>query len=392
MKEVLWDVEQNSLPTYSWVGEGVDGKTFEQVSNLSNLPFLFKHVALMPDAHLGYGMPIGGVIATSGVVVPNAVGVDIGCGMSAIQTSLEHLDKYNILRILDGIRARVPIGFKKHVAPKPPEWMPDLERGDIPIVKREFVNACKSLGTLGGGNHFIEVQQGTDDKIWFMVHSGSRNLGKQVADYYNKIAIDLNKKWYSSVPEKAELAFLPLGTKEGQDYMREMQYCVEFAYANRDTILDNVVKALKCEMGRDVLINQHINIAHNYAAWENHFGKNVLVHRKGAIRARLGEVGIIPSSQGTPSYIVEGLGERNSFNSSSHGAGRKMGRNQAKKELNLEEEQKKLIDKGIIHSVRCISNLDEASGAYKDIDAVMGSQEDLTKITETLQPLAVLKG
>ncbi len=392
MKEVLWNVLTESLPTYSWVGEGVDDKTFEQVKNLSNLPFLFKHVALMPDAHLGYGMPIGGVIATSGVVVPNAVGVDIGCGMSAIQTSLEHLDKYNVLRILDGIRARVPMGFKKHVAPKPPEWMPDISRGEMPVVKREFLNACKSLGTLGGGNHFIEIQQGSDNKIWFMVHSGSRNLGKQVADYYNKVAEASNEKWFSAVPKEAQLAFLPLDSEEGQLYMREMQYCIDFAYANRDTILDNVVKALKCEMGRDVLVNRHINIAHNYAAMENHFGRNVLVHRKGAIRAREGEVGIIPSSQGTPSHIVEGLGERNSFTSSSHGAGRKMGRNQAKKELDLDEEQKKLIDKGIIHSVRCISNLDEASGAYKDIDAVMESQKDLTKITETLQPLAVLKG
>lgn len=392
MEQVLWSEVDDSLPIFSWVGEGLDEKTFAQAKNLAELPFLFRHVALMPDAHMGYGMPIGGVIATEGVVIPNAVGVDIGCGMSAIQTSLTHLDKYNILRIIDGIRALVPLGFKKHVAPKPPEWMPDLERGDMPVVKREFLNACKSLGTLGGGNHFIEIQKGSDGKIWFMVHSGSRNLGKQVADHYNKAAIILNESWFSSVPKKAELAFLPIDSVEGKLYLREMQYCVEFAYANRDTILDNVVKAMKNEMGRDVLINRHISIAHNYAAMENHFGRNVMVHRKGAIRAREGEVGIIPSSQGTPSHIVEGLGEIQAFKSSSHGAGRKMGRKQAQRELVLEEEQDRLISKGIIHSVRCISNLDEASGAYKDIDAVMASQKELTQITETLQPLAVIKG
>lgn len=392
MQEVLFDSFREGKPIFSWVGEGLDVKTLEQATNLAKLPFLFRHVALMPDAHMGYGMPIGGVIATERVVIPNAVGVDIGCGMAAIKLSIKHLDKYQILRIIDGIRARVPLGFKKHKEPKPPEWMPEYKEGELPIVTREFHNACKSLGTLGGGNHFIEIQKGCDDHIWFMVHSGSRNLGKQVADYYNKVAITLNDRWHSVVPKKAELAFLPICSTEGQLYLREMQYCVDFAYANRDTIMDNIFKAVREQLGRDVTIDKFIDIAHNYAAMEHHFGKDVMVHRKGAIRAREGDVGIIPSSQGTPSFIVEGLGEANSFTSSSHGAGRKMGRKQAQRELELEKEQKMLIDKGIIHSVRCISDLDEASGAYKDIFSVMESQKDLTKITETLQPLAVIKG
>lgn len=391
MQEVLFDSFREGKPIFSWVGEGLDVKTLEQATNLAKLPFLFRHVALMPDAHMGYGMPIGGVIATERVVIPNAVGVDIGCGMGAIKLSVKHLDKYEILRIIEGIRARVPVGFKKHKVVQDMNNMPighDINK--LPIVEREFINARHSIGTLGGGNHFIEIQKGCDDSIWFMVHSGSRNLGKQVADYYNKVAITLNERWHSSVPKKAELAFLPICSTEGQAYLREMQYCVDFAFYNRDNILDNVFKAAQEQLGRGITVEKFIDIAHNYAAMEHHFGKDVMVHRKGAIKAREGDVGIIPSSQGTPSFIVEGLGEAHSFTSSSHGAGRKMGRKQAQRELDLKEEQDKLG--GIIHSVRNISDLDEASGAYKDIFSVMESQKDLTKITETLQPLAVIKG
>jgi len=226
-----------------------------------------------------------------------------------------------------------------------------------------------------------------------MIHSGSRNLGFKVAKHYNKVAQDLNEKWYSNVPEfKGEdgLAFLPLDTQEGKDYLMEMNYCVDFALANRKLMMDRVTLAISKELDHNVVFQPMINIAHNYAMMENHFGQNVMVHRKGATLARVGTVGIIPGSQGTKSYIVTGKGNKESFESCSHGAGRKMGRNVARKTLNLEEEQKKL--EGIVHSIRSVKDLDEASGAYKDISVVMKNQKDLVDVLVELTPLGVIKG
>jgi len=232
-----------------------------------------------------------------------------------------------------------------------------------------------------------------------MIHSGSRNIGYQVAEYYNKLAIKLNERWHSSVPTAWELAFLPIGSKEAQDYLREMQYCVEFALANRKLMMDRVEDVMAEELKKyyksldeQVTFEPMINIAHNYASLENHFGENVWVHRKGATLAREGTIGIIPGSQGTKSYIVKGKGNQDSFMSCSHGAGRRMGRNQARKELVLADEVKVLEDKGIIHSIRGIKELDEAPGAYKDIDKVMSNQADLVDILVELSPLGVIKG
>ena len=268
----------------------------------------------MPDSHQGYGMPIGGVIATDGVVIPNAVGVDIGCGMCAVKTSLTSLDTETLKKIIGEIRNVIPVGFDKHKEGQDINLMPFStngytgDGGFMPIVKKEYENALKSLGTLGGGNHFIEIQKGNDGHIWIMIHSGSRNLGKQVADYYNKLAIKLNEKWHSSVPKEWELAFLPLDSEEGQAYMREMQYCVDFALANRklmmDRIMDIFINTCRWEMSENINFEQMINIAHNYASLENHFGKNVLIHRKGATLARKDTIGIIPGSQGTKSLIL----------------------------------------------------------------------------------------
>ena len=223
-----------------------------------------------------------------------------------------------------------------------------------------------------------------------MIHSGSRNLGKKVADHYNKIAKDLNEQWFSSVPKEWDLAFLPLDTEEGKSYMDEMQYCVDFAFANRKLMMDNICKIFKDETG--CVFGEMINIAHNYAKMENHFGKNVLVHRKGATSAKLGELGIIPGSQGTASYIVRGKGNVDSFMSCSHGAGRAMGRKDAQRKLNLEDEISKLDKQGIIHGIRNVSDLDEASGAYKDIECVISSQLDLIEPLVKLIPHAVIKG
>lgn len=382
----------------SWCENPEDG-AIEQAYNLARLPFAFRWICLMPDTHQGYGMPIGGVMACDGVVVPNAVGVDIGCGMCAIKTSLAGIDIDKLKKILEEIRKRIPVGFNKHNKIQPEFYDFEDNLSDGPILEiciREWENAGKSLGTLGGGNHFIEIQRGDNGYIWIMIHSGSRNLGKQVADFYNKKAIETNEKYFSRVPKEWQLAFLPIDSEDGQAYLKEMQYCVDFAFANRllmINVIEDIFREVFCRIDGDGIgFDAPINIAHNYARLENHFGKNVWVHRKGATSARLGEIGIIPGSQGTSSYIVEGLGNLESFMSCSHGAGRKMGRKEAERTLNLEDEQKLLDDKGILHSVRGVHDLDEASGAYKPIEVVMNEQKDLVKIVTKLSPLAVIKG
>ncbi len=380
---------KEKIPIKMWLEDIEDG-ALEQAKNLANLPFAFKHIAIMPDSHQGYGMPIGGVLATKDVIIPNAVGVDIGCGMCAIKTSLNDIDTETLKKIMGEIRKVVPVGFAHHQKKQSITLMPDLNYEDLSIIREQYQNALAQIGTLGGGNHFIEIQKGSDGYIWIMIHSGSRNLGKQVADYYNKLAIELNKKWQSQIPKEWELAFLPIKSEEGQAYIREMNYCVEFALANRRLMMNRIkdifTKETICEF------DNIINIAHNYAQLENHFGQNVWVHRKGATLARKGTVGIIPGSQGTKSYIVEGLGNIESFTSCSHGAGRKMSRNKAEEDLNLEEEIKKLDEQGIIHAIRGKKDLDEAPSAYKDIDVVMENQKDLVKILVKLQPLGVIKG
>ncbi len=382
--------EENSLVIKSWCNNIEEG-ALKQAKNLAKLPFAFKQICLMPDTHQGYGMPIGGVMATKGYVVPNAVGVDIGCGMCAVKTSLlaEYVSKEDIKKVMRLIRERVPVGFNHHKEEQYEKLMPICDIGQIGLD--EYESALHQLGTLGGGNHFIEIQKDQDGYIWIMVHSGSRNLGKKVADFYNKIAIELNEKYFSSIPKEHQLAFLRIGTCEADNYLTEMEYCVEFALANRSLIMERIMLSFM-EINIHVEFEPMINIAHNYARTENHFEQNVLVHRKGATSAKLGEIGIIPGSQGTSSYIVKGLGNVESFMSCSHGAGRCMGRKQAERELSLEIEQKKLDDKGIIHSVRGISDLDEASGAYKNIDLVMEEQKDLVEIVTRLEPLAVIKG
>ncbi|HHE04853.1 MAG TPA: RtcB family protein [candidate division WOR-3 bacterium] len=381
------------MPIKSWCKNPEEG-ALEQAVNLSSLPFVFKHVALMPDTHQGYGMPIGGVVATKGVIIPNAVGVDIGCGMSAVKTSLkiEHLKRDTLIQIIGNIKKVVPVGFEHHVEDQDEKLLPIsyLPYKDT-IVSKEYQNALKQLGTLGGGNHFIEIQKDEKGYIWIMIHSGSRNLGFKVAKHYNDIAEKLNKKWYSSVKPELELAFLPVDTYEGKNYLKEMKYCVDFAFANRKLMMQRICNFFSIYF-EGASFNSIINIAHNYARLENHYGQNVFVHRKGATCARSGELGIIPGSQGTASYIVRGKGNPESFQSCSHGAGRVMGRNQAKRTLNLKEEIKLMDDKDIIHEIKTVNDLDEAPGSYKDIDIVMEEQEDLVDIVEKLTPLAVIKG
>ncbi|WP_282037452.1 RtcB family protein [Saccharicrinis aurantiacus] len=387
MKKVI---STENRPIKMWLDE-IEENALIQAKNMANLPFVHKHVALMPDAHMGYGMPIGGVLATKSVIIPNAVGVDIGCGMCAMKTNIEDADTDTLKQIMHQIRKLVPVGFNWHKQAQDEKYMPKYDA--IPmVVERHLDKAKMQIGSLGGGNHFIEIQHGSDGCIWVMIHSGSRNLGNQVAQFYNQKAKALNERWHSSVPAAYDLAFLPIETKEARAYINEMNYCVDFAFTNRCVMMERVKNAFQSVFKGAVQFDDLINIAHNYAAWENHFGEDVLVQRKGATRARIGELGIIPGSQGTKSYIVEGLGNPESFESCSHGAGRLMGRKQAQRELDLETEIKRLNDKGIVHGIRNKKDLDEASGAYKDIDTVMANQQDLVKVKVELEPLAVVKG
>ena len=399
MKKIILS---EKLPILLWLDE-IEEEALNQAKNLANLPFAFRHIAIMPDSHVGYGMPIGGVLATKNVVIPNAVGVDIGCGMCAMETNLTEISKEKLKQIMSLIREKIPVGFNHHKEKQDEKFVPILSENVIrtnnqpSIIESQKEAILYQIGTLGGGNHFLEIQKGKNtNHIWIMIHSGSRNLGKKVADYYNRKAIELNTKWYNCIHAKTNLAFLPLDSEIGKSYLFEMQYCIDFAFANRKLMMQRIKESFQEIIPETSIIEKNgdefINIAHNYARIENHFKHNVMVHRKGATSAKKDEIGIIPGSQGTKSYIVKGLGNRESFMSCSHGAGRKLGRNQARRELNLEEEIKKMNEKGIIHGIRNQKDLDEAAGAYKDIDQVMENQKDLVSIVEELTPLAVIKG
>jgi len=377
-------ISTERLPIKLWL-DGIEENALQQAKNIANLPFAYKWIAIMPDSHSGYGMPIGGVLATKQVIIPNCVGVDIGCGMMAVRTSLSEIDTDTLKSIMSQVRTVIPLGFSHQKEDQ--QWDGFNDAPDISIIQRELSSSRKQLGTLGGGNHFIEIQMGSDGYVWLMLHSGSRNFGLKTATEYHKKALRLCEKWHSMLPDK-ELAFLPIESDEGAEYYDAMKYCLKFAQANRDLMMARIETIVHDITG--ATIDERVNIHHNYAAIENHYGENVFVHRKGATKATLGLAGIIPGSMGTSSYIVEGLGNPESFMSCSHGAGRSMGRKQAIRELNLEDEQRKM--EGIVHELWDKSNLDEAPGSYKDIDTVMANQADLVKVKVHLKPLAVIKG
>lgn len=384
----------NDRPVKIWT-DNVEESAMRQIENLTTLPFLFHHLAIMPDVHAGMGMPIGGVLACNDAVIPNAVGVDIGCGMCAVKTSwkLENITP-EVLRkkIMRGIRKRIPLGMDHHKEPQDEAHLPtghDIDK--TVIVKQRHISITKEVGTLGGGNHFIELQKDEEGTLWIMIHSGSRNLGARVGEHYNKIARDLNEKWHSVVKPELRLSFLPRGTKEFEMYWNEMRFCIDFAFCNRRLMMQRIEEVIADALP-GIEFEPMINIAHNYAAFEHHYGEDVIVHRKGATLAREGIVGIIPGSQGTASYIVEGLGNPESFCSCSHGAGRVMSRTAAIKTLDMAAEVAQLEAKGIVHAIRCQDDMQEASGAYKDIETVIKNELDLVKIKTRLLPIAVIKG
>lgn len=389
-------IETEGLDVLLWTDD-IEPGAWNQIMNLARHPGARKHIAIMPDCHEGFGMPIGGVLATGGIIIPNAVGVDIGCGMSAVRTSLTEISRNDLKKLMSEIRDTIPLGFRHHKKSQGENKMPDpsklgFDPFELPVVAREYESALRQVGTLGGGNHFIEIQKGDDGAIWLMVHSGSRNIGKQVADYYNKKAVSLNREAGDDYGPKTGLAFLHLDSEYGKKYLKEMQYCIEFAMCNRFLMMERITEIFGRFYGGRFSYGKIINIAHNYAAVETHFGDELVIHRKGATKASKGLTGIIPGSQGTRSFIVEGKGNPYSFESCSHGAGRVMGRNQAIRSLNLEEEIRRLDRLNILHSIRGRNDLEEAPSAYKNINRVMELQDDLVEVDTGLSPLAVIKG
>lgn len=391
--------EGKKVPVAYWLNsiEDIEDGCYQQLRNLASLPFAFHHVAAMPDTHQGYGMPIGGVLATENVIIPNAVGVDIGCGMIAQQFNLRRNDfsESQIKEVVGAIRSAVPVGFNKHKEHFGLPLSLLIKLNNSELLSKQADNASLSIGTLGGGNHFLELQYDETGNVWCMIHSGSRSLGKIACDYHNGVAKELNKDYLSSVPPEYDLAFFPVHSKEGRKYIDDMDACLEYAKWNRLSMMLEVKEIMQSVMGVGFDEGRSVHCHHNYARLENHFGKNVWVHRKGAISAQMNEAGAIPGSMGTPSYIVKGLGNIHSFTSASHGAGRKMSRTQADQTI-TEEEANKSIE-GIVfgrwnRNRKGGLDLSECPLAYKDIEEVMKNQTDLVEPVVKLMPLAVVKG
>jgi len=377
------------IPIYIYA-TNPEEEAMQQAINLANLSVTFDHIANMPDMHKGYGMPIGGVCACKDAIIPYGVGNDGGCGMHFILTNLylKDVDQRILISIRNKIKQKIPVGYKHHS--KPQEWEGFNRAPDIPIIQRELESAKRQLGTLGSGNHFIEIQRLLpEDRIAIMIHSGSRNFGYKICQEYHTIALRVCQERMRDT----DLAYLRPDKPQGQEYITAMNYALEFARANRYYMMSEVMEAIKHEF-HNVKFSLELDVHHNYASLENHFGEDVWVHRKGATSAMLGQYGIIPGDQGSSSYIVMGKGNPDSFSSCSHGAGRCKGRNQASRDLNVEEETKKM--EGIIYegwgrNKKGLTDLGEAPGAYKDIGEVMNNQEDLVDTLFELKPVVNVK-
>jgi len=393
------------VPVKSWCGM-VEDEALRQAANLARHPAAAFHVALMPDCHSGYGMPIGAVLACEDAVIPNAVGVDIGCGMIAVKSSVEAAaasSKALLREIVDSVKRLVPAGeARSHKEPQAWEgferFMDSLAGEGVPwLDARSWDLDRRNLGSLGGGNHFIEFQRGSDGALWLMLHSGSRNLGYRIASCYNAKAKALDDAMELE-PPSSELAFLPVSSDEGRGYLRDMAFALEYAMESRRRMMRRAKEAV-ADAIPGVEFSFEVDIHHNYAALERHFGRDAWVHRKGATSAKDGELGIIPGSMGTASYIVKGLGNPESFMSCSHGAGRRMGRKEACRSLSSSDCDKAM--EGVVFDRwplvkgkggARVQDLSEAPLAYKDIDEVISSELDLVIPELKLLPMAVVKG
>jgi tRNA-splicing ligase RtcB (3'-phosphate/5'-hydroxy nucleic acid ligase) len=386
-------------------GVPVDEKARMQLSKAAAMPFVFKHVAAMPDVHVGIGATVGSVIPTKGAVIPAAVGVDIGCGMMAARTSLHANDlPDNLDGVRDAIERAVPHGRTSGRGGRDKgSWGdPPIEVVDVwgklsarfKLIADKYprlarVNHVTHLGTLGTGNHFIELCLDTEGRVWVMLHSGSRGVGNAIGTFFIELAKQDMRKWFINLPDQ-DLAYFPEGTAHFDDYVEAVEWAQEFAALNRRMMMTNVIRALKAEITKPFDAElEAINCHHNYVTRENHFGENVLVTRKGAVRAAKGVMGIIPGSMGAKSFIVRGLGNAQSFDSCSHGAGRVMSRTEAKKVVTLEEH---IADTEGVSCRKDEGVIDESPRAYKPIEAVMAAQADLVEIVHTLKQVVCVKG
>lgn len=404
--------EQGKYPLKVWLQNrnDLEASCLEQAYHLTGLPFLHKWVCLMPDTHAGMGMPIGGVIATKGVVIPNAVGVDIGCGMAYVGTNIPvqilketMTGNGNIIQgIVGDILRNIPVGFAHHKTEMPcytmdKAWEELSKYEENAELLGQLDAGYFQIGTLGGGNHFIELQEDEEGFLSVMIHSGSRHFGKSVCDYFHQKARELNTRWYSQVPDAYRLAFLPTDSKEGKQYLDWMNLSMEFARENREKMMLAVKAVLEKWIGKYTDLNleyqDEINCHHNYAALENHYGENVWVHRKGAVRAREGELTVIPGAMGSYSYVVRGLGNPESFCSSSHGAGRAYSRKGAMEAFTCEQVMVDLKNQGVVLGKKNKTDVAEESRfAYKNIDVVMENQKDLVTPVKRLRTVGVVKG
>jgi tRNA-splicing ligase RtcB len=384
------------VPVKVWT-DRIEPEAIRQLKNTASLPFVFRHVAAMPDVHLGIGATVGSVVATRGAVCPAAVGVDIGCGMMARKTSIpaDRLDAASQKLLRHSIEREIPVGFEQKREPFDAalDWMRD--RGKPNAASDGLVRkALHQLGTLGGGNHFIEVCRDDDDGLlWILLHSGSRNIGKTVAEIHIGKAKSAVKKMAESLPDP-DLAFFVAGTPEFREYREDVEWCQGYARRNREIMMDRILRQVAYALGFDgdvsrLGLTMSVNCHHNYIADEVHFGEKVLVTRKGAIRAGRGELGIIPGSMGTGSYIVRGLGNRDSFESAPHGAGRLMSRKEARRRFTKEDLERQT------QGVECRKDsgvLDEIPGAYKPIAEVIEKSSDLVEVVAGLKQFVCVKG
>ncbi len=397
---ILKQVNKGRVPVKIYTND-INSKAIDQLVNIANLPIIHHHVAAMPDVHVGIGATVGSVIPTLNAVIPAAVGVDIGCGMNAVRTSLKASDlPDNLYSLRRNIEKLIPVGFNWHARAvvkrstitaldKPLEEILYKHPAIAKMFRTFHQTWHRQLGTLGGGNHFVEICLDENDDVWIMLHSGSRGVGNAIGRYFINLAIKDMQKHQVHLPDK-NLAYLSEGSQYFDDYVQAVNWAQEYAWINRREMMKLVVDALQTsKLPAFTLTKKAINCHHNYISYESHYGEKVYITRKGAISANIDELGIIPGSMGAKSFIVRGKGSKASFCSCSHGAGRAMSRTQAKKQFNTEDlsiqtngvECRK--DKGVI---------DEIPGAYKDIDKVMQNQHDLVSIEHTLKQVVCVKG
>ncbi len=397
---------EGGRPVKMWTnGVPVEDQARAQLANTARLPFIFKHIAAMPDVHLGKGSTIGSVIPTKGAIIPAAVGVDIGCGMMACKTTLSATDlPDNLGPMRSAIERAVPHGMSpkrqgrdKGSWDSPPsrvdafwaELFPDFERITQKYPRLKNTNNYRHLGTLGGGNHFVEVCLDEENFVWFMLHSGSRGVGNAIGTLFIEKAKEDMRTHFINLPDE-DLAYFPEGTQHFNDYVEAVGWAQKFARLNREAMMVAVIGAVKSVIAKPFETHvEAVNCHHNYVQKERHFGEDVLITRKGAVRAGIGELGIIPGSMGAKSFIVRGKGNAESFDSCSHGAGRAMSRNEAKRRYTLEDQARATA------GVECRKDeavIDEIPMAYKDIDAVMAAQADLVEVVHTLKQVVCVKG